>query len=97
MNTFDNFEIDLLLTDAKVHQHYVLLPGDEIDYNIKGGGGTNFENTYKYIEENITDLKLVLYFTDGIGKYPEENFSYDTLWILTNKDTKVPFGKFIYI
>ena len=46
MNTFTNFQIDLLIADAKVLEHHILYAGDELSYNIKGGGGTNFENTF---------------------------------------------------
>lgn len=97
MNTFDNFEIDLITADAKVQEHYVLCPGDELNYSVKGGGGTNFENTFNYVDTNISDVKLLLYFTDGIGKYPEIEPIYNTLWVLTSKEVTIPFGRQIYI
>lgn len=97
MNTFSNYEIDLLIADAKVQEHHILYPGDELSYNIKGGGGTNFENTFTYINENIVDVNLLLYFTDGFGTFPKDEAKYNTVWILTNKNIDVPFGQILYL
>ncbi|MEA2019734.1 MAG: VWA-like domain-containing protein [Campylobacterota bacterium] len=97
MNTFTSFEIDLLIADAKVHQHHILYPGDELEYNIKGGGGTNFEETFKYVYENIDNVTLFLYFTDTFGKFPQHEPDYDVIWIVPEKNIEVPFGKIISI
>ncbi len=97
MNTFENYEIDLLIADAKVHEHHILYPGDSIEYNIKGGGGTNFATTFEYIEDNIDNITLMIYFTDGAGTYPDEEPGYDTLWVLTNNQNIPPFGRTILL
>jgi predicted metal-dependent peptidase len=97
MNTFSNFEIDLLIADAKVQEHYILYAGDELSFNIKGGGGTNFENTFIYIDENIEDVTLLLYFTDGFGKFPYDESNFDTVWVLTKEEIDVPFGRVLYL
>ncbi len=96
MSSFENYEIDLLIADAKVHEHHILYAGDELSYNIKGGGGTNFENTFIYIDENIYDVTLLLYFTDGFGKFPDEEPPYETIWVLTD-DIEIPFGRKILL
>jgi len=92
MNSFSNYEIDLLVADAKVHEHHILYPGDELSYNLKGGGGTNFEKTFEYIDENIDEVNLLLYFTDGFGKYPENEAMYETVWVLSD-NIEPPFGR----
>jgi predicted metal-dependent peptidase len=97
MNSFANFEIDLLIADAKVQEHHILYAGDELSYTIKGGGGTNFENTFIYIDENINDVNLLLYFTDGFGKYPKEEPIFETLWILTKNEVDIPFGRRLFL
>ena len=96
MNTYENFEIDLLVADAKVHEHHILYPGDELSYTLKGGGGTNFENTFEYINENIDEVNLLLYFTDGFGKFPEDEAFFETVWVLSD-EVEVPFGRTIFI
>ena len=95
MNSFENFEIDLLVADAKVHQHHILYPGDELEYTIKGGGGTNFKNTFDYISDNIDNVTLFLYFTDGFGTFPEDEPYFDVVWVMPNTNVVVPFGRII--
>ena len=96
MNSFENFEIDLLIADAKVQEHYVLYPGDEINYRIKGGGGTRFDTTFEYIDENLNTPKLILYFTDGCGSFGEFEPDYDVVWVLCRNGNKnIPFGTII--
>ncbi len=98
MNSFENFEIDLLIADAKVHEHHVLYPGDEIDYKIKGGGGTRFDTTFRYIYENINSPKLILYFTDGFGTFGENEPDSDLVWILSKDGNhNIPFGRVIHL
>jgi len=97
MNSFSNYEIDLLIADAKVQEHHVLYPGDEISYNLKGGGGTNFENTFIYIDENISQINLMIYFTDGFGTFPKEEPMYDIIWALSSKEVETPFGQNIIL
>lgn len=93
MNTFVDFEIDLLVADAKVQEHHILYPGDELEYTLKGGGGTNFENTFIYVDENINNVTLFLYFTDGLGTFPQNEPFYDVVWISPNEKQKYPFGR----
>jgi predicted metal-dependent peptidase len=97
MNTFSNFEIDLLIADAKVHEHHILYPGDELSYTLKGGGGTNFEQTFNYIEQYIDNVSLMLYFTDGIGTFPQDEPSYDVVWVGCEKEVVLPFGRLIFL
>jgi len=95
LNQFENFEIDLLIADAKVHEHHIIYPGDGIEYNIKGGGGTNFEETFNYIDENINAVTLMLYFTDGLGKFPDDEPFYDVVWVMPKQRQTLPFGRVI--
>lgn len=66
-----------------------------------GYGGTDFSPPFeKIIEEKIqNDTDLLIYFTDGYGNFPNENWlkdhkiNFDTLWVVTNNDVTPPKQK----
>ena len=91
MGSFSNYEIDLIIADAKIQSHTILYAGDSISRSIKGGGGTNFEIVFDYIQDNISAVDLFLYFTDGDGKMPKDIYDFTTTWVLS-KENEVPFG-----
>ena len=54
---------------------------------IKGLGQTDFRPVFEYVdklieERKLTDLRGLLYFTDGMGKFPEKAPGYDTAFII---------------
>ena len=57
---------------------------------FKGGGGTDFAPALKEASKIPNDL--VIYITDGIGKFGNRPNIKNLLWVLT-KDREVPFGK----
>ncbi len=63
-----------------------------IEYTASGGGGTDFRPLFEYVETNIPDCQIVIYFTDGFGIFPQLEPSYDTLWVMPQK-IDVPFGE----
>ena len=83
---FSNFKITLLTFDtdvynAKVYESENL--DDITEYEIEGGGGTDFTCVFKYMKEhNITPEKLVM-FTDGypFGSWGDPEYC-DTVWII---------------
>lgn len=63
---------------------------------LKGGGGTNHSEIYKYIMTKHKSVKAVVNITDGETIYPEDPKVF-TIWVLTSRDGKIPpFGKVIY-
>jgi len=96
MQSYPNYEIDLIMADAKVQSHKVFLPGEPLDYEMIGGGGTDFAPVFKYIDQEISYPTLLLYFTDGMGNFPQQEVSYDVLWIMT-EEVDVPFGEIIVL
>jgi len=97
MQNFPAVSIELLIADAKVHSHHSFQGGEEIDFPLKGGGGTDYRPTFEYIDANIPMSSMVLYFTDGEGIYPRIPPSYEVLWALSQKKNKIPFGRSIVI
>ena len=63
-------------------------------YEIKGGGGTNFEVIFSYMNENDIRPNQLVVFTDGEpwGSWGEDGYC-DTLWIIhSNPKKEAPFG-----
>ncbi len=79
LKSFPNYEIDLIEADMKIHSHKVYLPGDFIEYKVTGGGGTDFRPVFEYVEKNLYDISLILYFTDGMGIYPDKEPFFDVV------------------
>ncbi len=94
--SFATFEIDLLVCDDKIRSSAHFCSGDKLEYKLKGGGSTDFKPVFEYIEDELHETQLLLYFTDLEGKFPEEEPLINTIWISPSpKDA--PFGKMIRI
>lgn len=96
MQQYPNYEIDLITADTKIQSHDIYVPGEVFNYQVSGGGGTDFRPVFEYIEQHIDYPTMLLYFTDGDGIFPKEYNGYDTLWIMPHK-IEVPFGEVVHI
>jgi len=96
MQSYPNYEIDLITADAKIQSHKVFLPGESLDYEVNGGGGTDFRPVFEYIDQQINYPTLLLYFTDGMGTFPKIEPSYDVMWVMP-EDVDVPFGEIMIL
>jgi len=92
MQSYPNYEIDVITADAKIQSHKVFLPGESLDYEVSGGGGTDFRPVFEYIDSYIDYPTLLLYFTDGLGTFPDNEASYDVMWIMP-EEKEIPFGE----
>ena len=97
MQNFPAVNIELLIADAKVHAHYSFKNAQDIDFALKGGGGTDYRPVFDYIDANFPMSSMLLYFTDGDGIFPRIPPSYEVLWALSNKKDRIPFGRSIVI
>lgn len=93
---YPNYEIDIITADAKIQSHAVFLPGESLNYELSGGGGTDFRVVFEYIDAFIDYPTILLYFTDGMGTFPTSEPSYDVLWIMPS-EVEVPFGEVVEI
>jgi len=96
MQSYPNYEIDLITADARVQSHKVFLPGEALEYEVSGGGGTDFRPVFEYIDKSIDYPTLLLYFTDGQGSFPQSEPGYDVLWLMP-ESLDVPFGEVLLI
>ncbi len=101
---YETFEVHILECDEHVQGERVLHSTGELeryaqDFHVRGGFGTDFRPVFTRVEEmrktgEIQDLAGLMYFTDGMGAYPEKATDYDTAFVFFNDDelddTKVP-------
>jgi predicted metal-dependent peptidase len=101
MDQYTDFRIHLFCFDTEVHNPQVFTEHNMeefMDYELAGGGGTEFDCCFNYMkEEGITPAKFVM-FTDGYpwGSWGDETYC-DTLFIVHgggyNGESPVsPFG-----
>ena len=94
MSTVSNYEIDLLVCDDKIQSHNTYYNGDILDVQVIGGGATDFRPVFDFIEDNLYDINLLLYFSDLDGVFPHARPNYDVKWI-SPKKCNYPFGELI--
>jgi len=94
MSLVQNYQIELLICDDKIHSHKTFYKGEGLEITLKGGGGTDFRPVFKFIDENFDDVKLLLYFTDLDGIFPKKTPKYEVKWI-TSDIKDVAFGSVI--
>ncbi len=91
---FGSYTIDLLLCDDTIRSHQRFTNGESLKYVLKGGGGTDFAPVFEFIKMELTPPKILVYFTDLEGTFPDNEPHYETLWITPNAGD-VPFGRVI--
>ena len=99
MDMFDGYRVHVSCFDTEVYntQEFTSENIDTVeDYQLKGGGGTDFTCIFKHLkEENRVPNKLIV-FTDGypFGSWGDAEYC-DTLWIIHgDPNPNPPFGNF---
>jgi predicted metal-dependent peptidase len=101
MDQFAAYRIHILTFDTRVYnpETYNSDNLDSIcDYEVKGGGGTDFDCVFEYLKEEQIEPKRLVVFTDGypFGSWGDENYA-DTVWIIHGNTTVVPpWGQYAY-
>jgi predicted metal-dependent peptidase len=99
MSQFTDFKLRLWCFDTSVYKEIELTPDtlDEIDnYEITGGGGTDFMCNWNYMKENSIEPERFIMMTDGYpyGSWGDENYC-DTLFLIhgdAHRKLVAPFG-----
>jgi predicted metal-dependent peptidase len=101
MESFPAYRIHVVTFDTECYNP-VQYDSDNLDgicdYQVDGGGGTDFEAIFRYLKENEIEPKRLVVFTDGypFGSWGDENYA-DTVWILHGTTTIVPpWGQYAY-
>ena len=96
MLSVPNFQIDMLVCDDKIRTRKTFYSGDILEVDIKGGGGTDFRPVFDLIDKELPYAKLLLYFTDLDGVFPDYAPNYEVKWIAP-QEAEVPFGTTIVL
>ena len=94
MDSFPSYKIHVVTFDTDCYnpaQYDSDNLDSMIDYEVKGGGGTDFDCMFTYLkEQEITPRRLIV-FTDGypFGSWGDAEYC-DTTWILHGTTTIVP-------
>lgn len=87
-----------LWIDAKIHDIIEIDNPTDIELLQKplGGGGTNFNPVFEWIEKEGLEPDVCVYFTDLYGPYPRTEPDYPVIWCCTS-DKEADWGETIKI
>jgi predicted metal-dependent peptidase len=98
MDEYVDFKLDLWCFDTNVY-NYAKFTADNADeimaYEVKGGGGTDFEANWEFMKENDIQPKRFIMFTDGYpcGSWGDEDYC-ESLFVVHGNDSIIaPFGQ----
>ncbi len=97
---FERVNIHLIQCDSEITGDTVIHDTNELeryleDFTIRGYGGTDFRPVFEYVdrlclEKKFTELKGLIYFTDGYGIYPGKQPPYRVLFVFPKEDDYRP-------
>lgn len=96
-------EIILIWCDAEVHEVDTISDASDIGAIQKrgstGGGGTSFVPVFQWIEDKMLKPDALVYLTDMMGAFPEEEPGYPVIWgtITPIEQIPPPFGDAVFI
>ena len=94
LSSYPLIKCKLFYADSKCFGPYDIDLHDELPIP-EGGGGTDFSPFFKAVEaQEVNNLPICIYLTDGYGQFPEKS-NFETLWVITPggiESDYVPFG-----
>lgn len=103
MDMYQEFTIRVWQFDTEVYGYTEFTKdnaGDIANYQVRGGGGTDFDANWTFMKNEGIEPQMFIMFTDGepFRSWGDETYC-DTLFIINNKYNKEitpPFGSFAY-
>jgi predicted metal-dependent peptidase len=98
MDQYEDFSINLWCFDTEVYNHKAITHDNAFeleDYEPMGGGGTDFEVNWTFMQDNQIQPKKFIMFTDGYpcGGWGDEDYC-DTIFVVKgNTNADAPFGQ----
>ena len=97
---FSKINLHIVQCDALIQDVVKITSQEEFDAYLKnmkihGLGGTDFRPVFTYVDELIklgefTNLKGLIYFTDGYGDFPAKKPDYDTAFVFVDDEYNNP-------
>lgn len=97
MQSFEDFELHIGTFDTEVYNFQSFTPDnihDIDDYQMQGGGGTDFECVFNYLKDMDISPKKLIIFTDGypFGSWGDPTYC-DTIFVIHgHNNVEAPFG-----
>ena len=101
MEMFPEFRLGVATFDTRVYNYQVFTQenaDDILTYDVKGGGGTDFDAVYEFMKDKEIEPNTMVMFTDGYpcGSWGDESYC-DALFIIHGSESIVPpFGSYAY-
>jgi predicted metal-dependent peptidase len=93
---FTKINVHIIQCDAQIQQDTKITSKEEMEDYIKnmklfGFGGTDFRPVFDYVDtlrknKEFTDLRGLIYFTDGYGDFPSRQPDYHTAFVFIEND-----------
>lgn len=97
---FTKINLHIIQCDTVIQEDAKITSQEEFDeylktMKLKGFGGTDFRPVFRYVDDMIknkefTNLKGLIYFTDGYGDFPERQPDYHTAFVFIDDDYNNP-------
>ena len=97
---FTKINLHIIQCDADIQEAVKITNQHEFDEYMKnmkihGLGGTDFRPVFEYVgqlrnNKEFSNLKGLIYFTDGYGAYPERKPDYDTAFVFVDDEYNNP-------
>lgn len=93
---FSKINLHIIQCDADVQEDQKITCQEEFDeflktMKIRGLGGTDFRPVFQYVDQlnragEFSNLKGLIYFTDGCGDFPTKKPDYETAFVFVDDD-----------
>lgn len=97
---FTKINLHIIQCDAAIQEDVKITSQEEFDaylntMQLRGFGGTDFRPVFDYVEQlrqagEFTNLKGLIYFTDGFGTFPERQPDYHTAFVFVDDEYNNP-------
>ncbi|MBQ6315765.1 MAG: hypothetical protein IJI11_09300, partial [Mogibacterium sp.] len=97
---FRDINVHIVQCDTEIQSDEVITCTEDFDryletMEIRGLGGTDFRPVFTYVDRLIhegafTDLRGLIYFTDGLGRFPETKPPYRTAFVFVDDGYHLP-------